>query len=113
MFGKRKKEIDTLGYEALWRTTEDIADVGDQAVEGIHEFLIDYRIPERARKDAAKVALKGVYEERRSEAQHEIMDLEARQERELEELRERQRKERDQAENSITILRERFKMTKA
>lgn len=112
MFGRKKKELDLLSYQELWETTEDLS-YGDQAAQGVHEFLSDQRIPERARKDASKVALKGVYEERKSYAEQEIMDLEARQERELEELRERQRKERDQAENSITILRERFKMTKA
>jgi hypothetical protein len=113
---RRKKELELLELESLQDTTWSLRTQEDDLVKpagGVYDFLIDDRLPEKARERAGKVALKEVYHERREAAVHEVYELEDKHQRELGELRERQQRESDQAEGAIERLRERFKMTPA
>lgn len=113
----RKKELETLDISGLTDLSYEIGE-GDGAGHAspgaaTYDLLTDSRLPERARERAAKVVLKEVYHELRNDAVNERIDLEHRHEAELEELRERQRREMQDADSSIERMRERFKMTPA
>jgi hypothetical protein len=114
---KIKPELDELDLDELSKVSMEVyeADGQDYASAGaaIHDLLIDGRLTREMRREVGRVALKQLYHERRIKAIYHVYELERSQESYLEEVRGRQRNERDEALNTATILRGLFRMNPA